>query len=130
MAIKRVPIAPEDYAARRDLDLALERLVDAEAAYLRCQLLYQQQLILYAANAARIETPSVRLLTVRQVAERLGQHEGTVLRKVLDGNIPSLKLGKSRRVDEAELEEWVRFQSESTERNGVQKASRRRRPEN
>jgi excisionase family DNA binding protein len=51
-----------------------------------------------------------RLLTLDQVAERLGVTRRTVERKVAQGVIPALQLGGPRtpiRVDERELEEWL-----------------------
>ena len=39
------------------------------------------------------------LLTIRDVAEKLGFAEITIRRMAIDGRIPSLKLGKSRRFD-------------------------------
>ena len=52
-----------------------------------------------------------RLLTVAEVAERLGQSPLTVRRKIRRGVIPAVKLGKAApshlRVDERELEAWL-----------------------
>jgi excisionase family DNA binding protein len=51
-----------------------------------------------------------RLLTVDQVAERLGVSRRTVERKIAAGEIPALRLGGRRsplRVDERELERWL-----------------------
>ena len=51
-----------------------------------------------------------RLLTVDQVAERLGVTRRTVERKIAAGVIPALQLGGRRsaiRVDERELEQWL-----------------------
>jgi excisionase family DNA binding protein len=51
-----------------------------------------------------------KLLTVDQVAERLGQTKWSVYRKVHDGVIPAVRLGGGRsalRVREGELEHWL-----------------------
>jgi excisionase family DNA binding protein len=51
-----------------------------------------------------------RLLTVDEVAERLGVTRRTVERKIAAGLIPALQLGGRRsaiRVDERELEQWL-----------------------
>jgi len=51
-----------------------------------------------------------KLLTVDQVAERLGQSKWSVYRKVAAGTIPAVRLGGGRsalRVREAELERWL-----------------------
>jgi excisionase family DNA binding protein len=50
------------------------------------------------------------LLTLDQVAERLGVSRRTVERKIAAGEIPALRLGGARsplRIDEAELEAWL-----------------------
>jgi excisionase family DNA binding protein len=51
-----------------------------------------------------------RLLTVDDVAERLGVSRRTVERKIARGELPAFQLGGPRspvRVDERELEEWL-----------------------
>jgi excisionase family DNA binding protein len=52
-----------------------------------------------------------KLLTVRQVAERLGLSLWSVYRRVEAGEIPAVRLGSTRkapiRVSEAELEQWL-----------------------
>jgi excisionase family DNA binding protein len=51
-----------------------------------------------------------RLLTIDEVAERLGLSRRTVERKIATGEIPSLQLGGPRtaiRVDALELAEWL-----------------------
>jgi excisionase family DNA binding protein len=51
-----------------------------------------------------------QLLTLEQVAQRLGVSKRTVQRKVYDGVLPALRLGGHRspiRVDERELESWL-----------------------
>jgi excisionase family DNA binding protein len=51
------------------------------------------------------------LLTVGEVAQRLGQHPETIRRKAREGEIPALKLGTGPRArfafDRDELEAWV-----------------------
>ena len=57
------------------------------------------------------EHETARLLTVRAVAERIGQHPQTVYGKVWRGEIPALRLGTSDhapiRISEVALEEWL-----------------------
>jgi excisionase family DNA binding protein len=51
-----------------------------------------------------------RLLTIDEVAERLGLSRHTVERKIAAGEIPALQLGGRHspiRVDERELEAWL-----------------------
>ena len=51
-----------------------------------------------------------RLLSIAEVAERLGVSRRTVERKIRAGELPALQLGGPRtplRVDERELEEWL-----------------------
>ena len=50
------------------------------------------------------------LLTVKEVATRLGLHPMTVRRKIREGELRAVRLGgkgSSVRVDAAELERWV-----------------------
>jgi excisionase family DNA binding protein len=59
-----------------------------------------------------------RLLTVSDVAERLGVSRRTVERKIKLGEIPALQLGGNWspiRVDERELEEWLYRDAEAAE---------------
>lgn len=51
-----------------------------------------------------------RLLTAREVGERLGLSTETVLRWVRDGKLPGLTLGRAIRFDEDEIEVWLRAQ--------------------
>ncbi len=44
-----------------------------------------------------------RLLTVREVAASLSLSPGTIWRRVLDGSLPSHKIGRSRRVAESDV---------------------------
>ena len=53
---------------------------------------------------------SRRLLTVQEVAARLGVSEKTVRRRIADGLLPAVQLGHYRhalRVDAAELDDWL-----------------------
>jgi excisionase family DNA binding protein len=55
-------------------------------------------------------THATRLLSVRQVAERLGLSRSQVYRMVGDGRLPAVQLGDrgaSLRIDEAELRAWL-----------------------
>lgn len=60
---------------------------------------------------------ATHLLTVHEAAERLGQHEETVRRKIREGTIPALRLGHGPRapirVDEDELDAWLRGGSDA-----------------
>jgi excisionase family DNA binding protein len=51
--------------------------------------------------------PARSLLTVAEVAHRLGVHEKTVRRFIHSGVLPAVKIGRRVRVDEAELEAYV-----------------------
>lgn len=61
-----------------------------------------------------LDTPQrdAKLLTVREVAERLRVSRWTVYRKVESGEIPAVRLGEGKqspvRIDPAELDEWLR----------------------
>ena len=44
-----------------------------------------------------------KLLTVREVAESLSLSQWTIWRRVLDGSLPSHKIGRARRVAEADV---------------------------
>jgi excisionase family DNA binding protein len=52
-----------------------------------------------------------RLLTVPEVAERLHVGKTTVWEMIYRGELPSLLIGRSRRVREVELDEWIRRQA-------------------
>ena len=58
------------------------------------------------STATTTQTP---LLTIPQVARRLGLHRDTVYRKVAAGEIPALRLGENGplRVPADELERWL-----------------------
>lgn len=48
------------------------------------------------------------LLSLTEVAQRLGRSRETVRQAVHDGQIPSIQLGKSHLVPSVALEEWLR----------------------
>ena len=62
-----------------------------------------------------------QLLTTKQVAERLGLHIRTVKTLLARGDLPSLKIGKSRRVRQDYLETWLLFREAETERQAAAK---------
>jgi excisionase family DNA binding protein len=47
------------------------------------------------------------MMTVRQVAELLGVHENWVYDQAANGELPSYKLGGTRRFDPDELRGWI-----------------------
>ena len=47
------------------------------------------------------------LVTVEAAAQRLGLSRGTVYPLVLSGDIPSIKIGRARRIPVDELEAWI-----------------------
>ena len=47
------------------------------------------------------------LIRIPEVARRLGLSRSTVYSHVMTGNIPSVSIGRSRRVPAAALAEWV-----------------------
>ena len=49
----------------------------------------------------------VLLLTVEGAARRLGMSRGAIYPRVMSGEIPSIKIGKSRRIPIAQLDAWV-----------------------
>ena len=68
------------------------------------------------------------MMTVRQVAELLGVHENWVYDQAASGELPSYKIGGTRRFDREELRSWIAEQREP-ERNARREtgASARRR---
>jgi excisionase family DNA binding protein len=71
------------------------------------------------------------MMTARQVAELLGVHENWVYDQAASGELPSYKIGGTRRFDPDELRDWIgehreadRKQPERRER----KARKRSRP--
>jgi len=53
------------------------------------------------------------MLTARQVAELLGVHENWVYDHAASGDLPSYKIGGSRRFDPEELRDWIEQQREN-----------------
>ncbi len=47
------------------------------------------------------------MMTVRQVAELLGVHENWVYEQAASGELPSYKIGGTRRFDPDELRGWI-----------------------
>jgi excisionase family DNA binding protein len=47
------------------------------------------------------------MMTVRQVAELLGVHENWVYDQAANGELPSYKIGGTRRFDRDELRGWI-----------------------
>ncbi len=55
------------------------------------------------------------LLTVPEAIELTGYGRTFFLKLVLNGTIPSLKLGRTRRIPRAALERWVEKQAEGNQ---------------
>jgi putative molybdopterin biosynthesis protein len=49
-----------------------------------------------------------KILTIQEVAERLGMHPVTVYRLAKEGRLPVFRVGRMLRFDAAELEKWIR----------------------
>jgi len=49
-----------------------------------------------------------RMMTLREVAERLGLHINTVRRYIEEGKIPVVKFDKAMRVEKEDLEKFIR----------------------
>jgi excisionase family DNA binding protein len=78
--------------------------------------------ILMAVNVKEIANAPVKLLlTIPEVSHALGLGRSAVYELVLLGEIPSLKIGRARRVPLKGLEEFVaRHLGDSTEGYGVE----------
>lgn len=50
----------------------------------------------------------VKMLTVQDVAKRLNMHYMTIYYWVRDGKLPAVQINKIYRIDEGELEEFLR----------------------
>lgn len=57
-----------------------------------------------------------KMLTIKQVAERLGLHENTVRRYVQEGMIPAVKFEKAIRIEQEDLEEFIRQRKQRVRR--------------
>jgi putative molybdopterin biosynthesis protein len=53
-----------------------------------------------------VATP--KILTIAEVAERLGMHPVTVYRLAKEGRLPVFRIGRMLRFDADELERWIR----------------------
>jgi excisionase family DNA binding protein len=71
------------------------------------------------------------MMTVRQVAELLGVHENWVYDQAASGELPSYKIGGTRRFDPDELRSWIaeRRQSECNDpRRALSSSTKQSRP--
>jgi excisionase family DNA binding protein len=75
----------------------------------------------FEARRAAMES----MMTARQVADLLGVHENWVYDQAVAGDLPSYKLGGSRRFDPEELRGWIAAHREA-ERASEAKRRRRR----
>jgi excisionase family DNA binding protein len=66
-----------------------------------------------------------RMMTVRQVAELLGVHENWVYDQAASGELPSYKIGGTRRFDPDEVRGWI---AEHREAERAQPKRRERKP--
>jgi excisionase family DNA binding protein len=66
------------------------------------------------------------MMTVRQVAELLGVHENWVYDQAASGQLPSYKIGGTRRFDPDELRGWIAEHREA-ERKSKRRASKPKR---
>jgi excisionase family DNA binding protein len=57
------------------------------------------------------------MMTARQVAELLGVHENWVYDQAASGELPSYKIGGTRRFDPDELRGWIEQRREPESRN-------------
>ena len=57
-----------------------------------------------------------RMLTLKQASERLGLHINTVRRYVQKGMIPAVKFEKAVRIEEKDLEEFVKERKQGAKR--------------
>ncbi len=71
------------------------------------------------------------MMTVRQVAELLGVHENWVYDQAASGELPSYKIGGTRRFDPDELRGWITEHREAERKRPERresKAKKRSRP--
>jgi excisionase family DNA binding protein len=70
------------------------------------------------------------MMTARQVAELLGVHENWVYDQAASGELPSYKIGGTRRFDPDELRGWITEHREESERPAQpeRQTKKRRRP--
>jgi excisionase family DNA binding protein len=67
------------------------------------------------------------MLTARQVAELLGVHENWVYDHAASGDLPSYKIGGTRRFDRDEVQHWIEQQRDNG--RGPKRPPRRARKE-
>ena len=68
------------------------------------------------------------MMTARQVAELLGVHENWVYDQAACGELPSYKLGGTRRFDPDELRGWIAEHRERERPARRERETKRRRP--
>ena len=59
----------------------------------------------------------IKYLTIEEVAEILRVNKRTVYRLAVKGEIPAIRIGKSWRINFAELEEFLKKETENERRN-------------
>jgi excisionase family DNA binding protein len=64
------------------------------------------------------------MMTVRQVAELLGVHENWVYDQAANGELPSYKIGGTRRFDPDELRGWIADHREAERKQPEQRESK------
>lgn len=64
-------------------------------------------------NASSNEASSSQLLTIPAVATKLSVSRPTVYTLIYTQGLPSIKLGRNRRVSAASLERWLREREQS-----------------
>lgn len=67
------------------------------------------------------------MMTVRQVAELLGVHENWVYDQAASGQLPSYKIGGTRRFDPDELRDWIAEHREAERTQPERRESKPRR---
>jgi excisionase family DNA binding protein len=68
------------------------------------------------------------MMTVRQVAELLGVHENWVYDQAASGQLPSYKIGGTRRIDRDEFRAWIAEHREGERPARPERKPKRRRP--
>ena len=64
------------------------------------------------------------MMTARQVAELLGVHENWVYDQAAGGELPSYKIGGTRRFDPEELREWILSHREAEREQAARRKQR------
>ncbi len=64
--------------------------------------------------------PNGAMLTSQKVADMLGVRQGTVNRWCRDGTIPAIQIGRSWRLDKAEVQNWLASKRPQPRPHGVQ----------